>query len=518
MLAEVQIRPTERTKAPSLSVPIGIAFAALAALIFILNTPQGIGILPDSTRYMLYGPEGFDAPLYSWLLSAVTLVTGNMSRSAWIIGLPLACANAWLIWRLLSQSAGPATAGIGAALILLSPHFVGLHSVAMSEPLYLAGTFLSVLIFLKYAATGKREWLVACGAVLGLTMIARFTTVPLIATLCIFVLLETGRAAGERMRNVLLLGVPASLPFIVWAVAAKLTTGRATGRSLELNGNMNAERWQSGLEILSAYLLPVAVPAALRYALLFAVIAAILWLWQGAVRRVVQAPALAVSAATGNLLPAISGAFALLYLGFLILSVSVEANLYLNGRYWLPFYVALVLAATPLAARLRRSHGIQHHIATAAAVLALLLVGAHALRTVHLTGENRHGRGYAEMAWRYSPTVAAVRKLPPNAVIFSNGPDAINYLTGRHTRFIPFLFQRRTGRDDPANPYRRQLADMAKHVHRGHGYVIFLDRIPGRFYLPAEADLRRQLNLVLVKQFPDGRIYRSFLYPPAPIN
>src|SRR3546814_4120687 len=108
-----------------------------------------------------------------------------------------------------------------------------------------------------------------------------------------------------------LLGTLASLPFIVWAVAAKLTTGRATGRSLELNGNMNAERWQSGLEILSAYLLPIAVPAALRYALLFAVIAAILWLWQAAVRRVVQAPALAVSAATGNLLPAIAGAFAL---------------------------------------------------------------------------------------------------------------------------------------------------------------------------------------------------------------
>src|SRR3546814_13068639 len=87
-------------------------------------------------------------------------------------------------------------------------------------------------------------------------MIARFTTVPLIATLCIFVLLETGRAAGERMRNVLLLGVPASLPFIVWAVPAKLTTGRATGRSLELNGTMNAERWQSGLELQSDYLLP----------------------------------------------------------------------------------------------------------------------------------------------------------------------------------------------------------------------------------------------------------------------
>src|SRR3546814_6447848 len=107
---------------------------------------------------MLYGPEGFDAPLYSWLLSAVTLVTANMSRSAWIIGLPLACANAWLIWRLLSQSAGPATAGIGTAMILQLPHFVCLHSVAMSEPVYLAGTFLSVLIIMTCAATGKSEW------------------------------------------------------------------------------------------------------------------------------------------------------------------------------------------------------------------------------------------------------------------------------------------------------------------------------------------------------------------------
>src|SRR3546814_12125282 len=133
----------------------------------------------------------------------------------------------------------------------------------------------------------------------------------------IFLLRDRGRAAGERMRNRLLLGTLASLPFIVWAVAAKLTTGRATGRSLELNGNMNAARWQSGLEILSAYLLPIAVPAELRYALLVAVIAAILWLWSAPVRSVVQAPAIAVSAPAATPLPPITPPFALMSQSFL---------------------------------------------------------------------------------------------------------------------------------------------------------------------------------------------------------
>src|SRR3546814_15006441 len=83
-------------------------------------------------------------------------------------------------------------------------------------------------------------------------MSARFTTVPLIAALCIFLLLDRGRAAGERMRNMLLLGTLASLPFIVWAAAAKLTTGRATGRSLELNGNTNrSEERRVGTECAS---------------------------------------------------------------------------------------------------------------------------------------------------------------------------------------------------------------------------------------------------------------------------
>jgi hypothetical protein len=314
----------------------------------------------------------------------------------------------------------------------------------------------------------------------------------------------------------MMVGGPPTLIFLGWVIAAKLTTGHATGRGFEFNGNMDIDRWQSGIKTLSAYLLPVQVPGEIRYALLLIVLVATGWLWQHMIRQGRSRLVLA-GADLRFLVPVTTGLFTLLYFAFLILSVSVEANLYLNGRYWLPFYIGLVLTAVPLIDQLKAQKGWRHLLYAAAASLALVLSAAHTARTTKLTdGNYRQGKGYADLAWHYSPIIRHVENLPPEAIIYSNGPDAINYLTDHpdRARFIPFLFQRRTNRDDPRNSYQRQLTSMGRMLNRG-GYVVFLDRIAWRFYLPTEAQLKKSLKLVLVKQLPDGRIYRSFLYPPA---
>ena len=83
----------------------------LAGIIFLLNTYQGIGILPDSTRYMRLSPTPYDAPLYTWLL-ALTGQVADMETGAKCVGLLLVCLNTLLLWHIIWKGTAsiPATA------------------------------------------------------------------------------------------------------------------------------------------------------------------------------------------------------------------------------------------------------------------------------------------------------------------------------------------------------------------------------------------------------------------------
>jgi hypothetical protein len=103
-----------------------------------------------------------------------------------------------------------------------------------------------------------------------------------------------------------------------------------------------------------------------------------------------------------------------------------------------------------------------------------------------------------------SPTVAAAGRLRGSVV--SNGPGAIWLLTNREAQRIPELTDPHTGLRNPAfdqeiSRVRRQLAD--------DGHVVWLDKYDYRTYLPAEAELVRDLDLRLVERLADGAVYQS---------
>ena len=174
-------------------------FVIASAILFLLNTRHGIGILPDSTRYMGLDTRPYDAPMYAWVLQGIAATGIGIEVGAKLVGLLLVCANSLLVWVILIRaSANYVCAGIGTALVVFSPHFVGLHSLAMSEPLFVFFILITLLTLFRFLEVEKRIWLVGCGVATGMTVLVRFTGVPLGAAVACFLLVNSRRTHAQR--------------------------------------------------------------------------------------------------------------------------------------------------------------------------------------------------------------------------------------------------------------------------------------------------------------------------------
>jgi hypothetical protein len=484
----------------------GMGFAMLSATAFLLSTRHGIGILPDSARYMGLVARPWDAPLYPWLLAAVAWFGPAIEQAAKLIGLLLAALNGFLVWHILIRATrAPGHALVGTALVLFSPQFVGLHAVAMSEAPFITTILLSLLALLRYWETGKSGWLWVSAAMIGLAALTRFTAPALAAAVIAALLIDPRRPFRQRIGEGAIVGAVSGAIFLLWVGMGELILGRSTGRPLRLYGNMDGEAWLHSFKSLTAWMAPDNVPLVIRATIFLLTLGACGWLL---VRYSDRMLARARTAQVGGaLLPLVLGLFVLFYLLFMVLATSIEANLLLNSRYAFPIYVTSVMMMTIVLADAkdwsRRLHAVL-------AIVALLVLASHGLRTAYRVQDAYvNGIGYAALRWMRSPTLDAVRRLPPGTVIYSNGPDAVAYVTKRRAREIPLRFQLRTGRDDPDRPFARQLEAFGRDMARNSAVLVFLDGVDWRFYMTSEAELVRRFDLVDIGREKDGRIYAA---------
>ena len=164
--------------------------------------------------------------------------------------------------------------------------------------------------------------------------------------------------------------------------------------------------------------------------------------------------------------------------------------------------------ATIVLARMNRTAGTMKLLHDGVVALLLVVAVGHAVRTAVRSEEAyRVGIGYASLAWKSSPTIAAIRALPADSVLYSNGADAIAYILGRPASFIPERVQLRTGRENPLKPLDLQLERIRAKTERAPSHVVIFDKVDWRFYLLGEAELVQRLSLEKIANEPDGRIY-----------
>ncbi len=493
----------------------------VALVMFVLSTRHGIGILPDTTRYMRIVDDPFDAPLYTWLLMGGTLSGASLTQAAYAIALFFICANAWLVWWMLFRVTGARSyAAFGTAIILFCPVFVGMHVVAMSEAPFMFSILLTLLALLRYWETERPVWLLWCGVGLGLATLVRFTAPPLGAAIALVLLMVPRHPVTRRLMQVGLVGFTSAAIFLGWAALSQLAEGRSIGRDLAFYGELGPQKLLWSLDSMTSMLLPIQVPLAVRAFVL------VVFLLSGIILSISQAPRGLREAAEpmrgARALALTLGLFFVFYMAFLLLAFLLEANQHYTTRYLLPVYVTTVMMMTTLLAEAATVGGAMkwlHHLLVA---LAMVVLAGHFVRTADRVRNNfNEGVGFASLTWVNSPAVHAVDQLPPGAIIYSNGPDAIAYLTKRRVHMIPHVVYPRMNREDPRNPLAAQLARLDADLAKGNTYIVFLDGVNWRRYLATESFLEKRLQLNLIRQEADGRIYgilSSSLRPKPPVT
>src|SRR3546814_8540849 len=118
----------------------------------------------------------FVGPLYPWMLRGLAVTGSSIEYAAKLAGLLLVGVNSARIWYLLARATNRyAYAAVGSAINILSPQFVYLHSLAMSETLLIFAILVTLLTLLRHWETEERTWILDCGIGVGAASLVRFT-------------------------------------------------------------------------------------------------------------------------------------------------------------------------------------------------------------------------------------------------------------------------------------------------------------------------------------------------------
>jgi hypothetical protein len=143
-----------------------------------------------------------------------------------------------------------------------------------------------------------------------------------------------------------------------------------------------------------------------------------------------------------------------------------------------------------------------------AVILLLLILTFNAVHAVKFIARSHAGsyKMYAGPGWQEAEIIEQVRALPESLPIYSNGDDAIYFVTGKPTarfpqKFSPFTLQ--------ANQdYAFQLDGMREILEAQGGIIVCFSGITWRWYLPHCDELTSSLPLTTLWTGEEGEIYQ----------
>lgn len=500
------------------------ATAILGLVLTFFATPYGIGTSPDSVAYIgtaqnLRSGQGLSVPLggfenqpltqfpplYPLLLAIFSLAGPQVFTTAGILAAGLFAANiflvGWMLYRLVPEAGWAAL--VGSLGMLLAPAMLDIHLMAWSESLFILLGFGSLFLLSSYLQTTGKGWF-AAAVLCGLALLTRYAGIVFLATGLLGLIFLARGTTRRRFLNAALFALIALAPLLLNLIYNQLVAGTATNRILSFHLVTRARLWQ-GLTTFTGWLgLPANLPTELH---ILAVTAVLLFFlislyWMAKHPSKYQRP---LSVKVPGLIWLLV-LFALLYLGFLIISISfLDANTPLDNRILSPIFVSLWIVGVYIAARLTTRNQYHPLLRWAPIVVLAVLLGNWARLSLptYITAHNQ-GIGFSTPAWQNSELIGYLATLPDNILIYSNAPDAVYLLSSRAAARLPRQFEL-SSQQENAN-FVEQMQVIGSQMVEGRVLIAYFTT-QGRQSNPTQEDLFAALDLQVSQQFADGFVF-----------
>ena len=426
-----------------------------------------------------------------------------LAAAPWIQGIFLAATTALTAlaaWRLTRSAAAAATASLLAAATVLET-----VSYALSEGLFTA-LLLAALLLLAGHLDRPRWWMLAgAGAAAGLALLTRFAGASILIAAAGVLLFYNAGPGRSLMRKIIDTGVflaLALIPTLLWSWHLG-SVETATARSIAFHPP-GGDAIKLGLATLgsmtgknkSAWMGLAAVVAALGY---------LVWRFWPRSRR--RRPA-------GGALMVVMLVFALLYVPFLIISMTLmDAATALNSRILCPLAAPLAVVAMGLTWEWIQRGAIARLII---AIILAALGSTKLYKSISWCVQTHHkGLGYSSLAWRDSSVLQWAARLPQDQRIYTNGKDVFYFLQDRLTESLPATANRKRKVIKNSENIKTPMETLARKLAENHGLLIYFDGIDRGDFLADAATIKKYMPLQLVKELPDGKVYRLDQRRPA---
>ncbi|HXV27717.1 MAG TPA: glycosyltransferase family 39 protein [bacterium] len=508
---------------------IGIALTGGIAL-FIVTSPWGISSFPDSANYIggarnILKGLGFRhfsslepltqwPPWYSFSLAAVGLLGLDPMEGARILHVVLFSLNILLvgvILRTITQS--KACALIGAWLMMTSFTLFRIHGIVCSEPWFILLTLGNIYCLVQYLGSGRLRLLVSAAVLTALACLDRYVGITVIAAGAMALLLLHSKKLSCRIYDAFLYLFLSGVPLGLWLVRNRLLAEDMVNRKIQ-SPSFNPQYYLEAATTFSRWILPGKFPPSLRYAVFIAFVILLITMMVAVISHIAKNDGL--KAFNRDPVLRLTGALVLFmgcYLGLHFIHLTfVRASAAANDRHFSPLYVSLWIIFLALLSRLKRPPVYHMYIKwTAILLLGVVAITSGWRLAYALPHWYKLGDQFASRAWKTSPTISAVKALPEGIFIYSNQPAVLYLLTNRTSSRLPRKYSSRRYRDaesaQPLNKFPSRMERVKNKLISKDGYIVYLNERQ-QWYHVSKKDIEKSMPLVVVRQLPDGTIYK----------